>query len=163
MPDNTYASFDEVRSILTSLNITDTEAPMRDDDLGRADLMRYIKAVEQSIDSYLDAVYLLPISKVTNKHGENVYPDPLPNISARLCAEDIVINYFQDKDDVALIANAHVVGDRARTLLQNIITDVIRIPGQELKARSRFYNPYIAPQPLPGQSLNQPQSGTIWK
>ena len=160
MADDTYASFDDVVRIMKSLNITEGTA-YRDDDMGRSDVIAFIKSVEQTIDSHLDSVYVLPLRKITNKHGEEVYPDPLPNISARLCAEDIVINYFQDKDDTGLVANAHVVGDKARTLLQNIISDTIRLAGQELKARSRFYNPHIAPQPLPGQNINQPPQNVV--
>ena len=158
---NTYASFTEVRRLLTALDISMANQVFRDDDMSQSDVEDFMKKADQYIDAYISAVYVLPIRQIKDKFGETAWPYPLPFISARLTAEDVTVNYFQEKDDVGVVANAHVVGDHARTMLQNIITDVIRLPGQELLARSRFYNPHIAPQPMPGQSLAQPPNGLI--
>ena len=140
-----YTSVAEVQRVLKSLHI----GTARESDLTADDVLKFIIDADNYINSMLEPVYILPLNKVTDQHDQLVYPYPIPYIATRICVADMIANYFTEKEDV-VIANSNQVDAIAKNLLRNVIIGATTLPGQQKKARTRFCNPNIIQNAVPG-------------
>jgi len=110
------------------------------------------KKIDGDVNAALYVIYYTPLSQIT-RSGTTAYPDPIPAMTRRLVAADLILNTMTGVDQ-NVIQTAENIAKEERQRLYDLGSGLVgasRLSGQLLKARNRFAPAGVVPSPLPLQ------------
>lgn len=129
----------------------------RTDALARESIHHYQRWVDSQINSYLSAVYVVPLVRITragrNLNANNAvvafFPDPIPEIATGMVAAQIVFHEYTDIDPNTN-ESANALFNMLETKLRELVGEdgqigTQRLEGQGLRARHPFAPPGVMP------------------
>ena len=143
-------SVSDIQTVLRTLGVGSGSL----DDLDTTDVQASQRDIDQRIDGALSNLYYVPISQVI-RGGVTKFPPPLPELSRRLVASDLIINTLTDVS-ANITSTAEVMAKESKRDLFNLVNGVTganRLDGQIKKTRNHFMPPNIAPAAEPMQMI----------
>lgn len=124
------------------------------------DITVYQREIDRLMNDRLSPYYAVPLAK----NADDLYPEPIPFIAARLVAADVAHNEFteieanESKAATTFKQNALAELDR---LTMAVLAGSQKLEGQRELSRLRFARPTIVPLAAPPETGGGPMGGPM--